>query len=137
VPRAARTIACCRRIPIAPNTISTGRMPALKRCGLIPRCSPPSASHRKDIATRTRRKWGLLSRGERMLASPYPLIYGRRRRESLRYQPFAAPDVCRFHTICCTKSSLPTDLRFRPVNLFDCARLQSFCGCQGRKGFVR
>ena len=28
-------------------------------------------------------------------------------------------------------------LSFRPLNLFDCATAQSFCGLQGRKGFVR
>src|SRR5438093_12481661 len=53
------------------------------------------------------------------------------------YAPFVIAFLCRFQTICCTKSPLTTDLRFQPVNLFDCATVESFCGLQGRKGFVR
>ena len=53
------------------------------------------------------------------------------------YAPFVAAVLYRIQTICCSKSSLTTDLRFRPVNLFDCATMESFCGLQGRKGFVR
>ena len=57
--------------------------------------------------------------------------------QSLPLQPLMAPgtaliygsklpDLSRFHTNCCIKSSVGADLRFRQMNLFDCASLQSF-----------
>jgi hypothetical protein len=46
----------------------------------------------------------------------------------------APPVLSRFQTTCCIKSSLASDLRFRQMNLFDCATLQSFSSSQGRKG---
>src|SRR6185312_7714295 len=57
----------------------------------------------------------------------YPLIYGHSN---------SIHDVCvlrhyRFQAICCTKSPLTTDLRLFPVNLFDCATVESLCGLQG------
>jgi hypothetical protein len=47
------------------------------------------------------------------------------------YAPFVVAFLCRFQTICCSKSSLTTDLRFQPVNLFDCATVESFCARAG------
>lgn len=50
-----------------------------------------------------------------LMAPPTALIY----RAKL-------PDLSRFQTNCCIKSSVGADLQFRQMNLFDCASLQSF-----------
>jgi hypothetical protein len=41
------------------------------------------------------------------------------------------PDLSRVQTNCCIKSSVGADLRFRQMNLFDCASLQSFSARAG------
>jgi len=57
--------------------------------------------------------------------------------QSLPLQPLMAPrtalihgsklpDLSRFQTNCCIKSSVGADLQFRQMNLFDCASLRSF-----------
>jgi hypothetical protein len=50
--------------------------------------------------------------------------------QSLPLQPLIRwsklPALSRFQTTCCIKSSVGADLRFRQMNLFDCASLQSF-----------
>ena len=136
VPRTIRTIVFGRRIPIAPITIFSGRLPTLKRYGLTPRCDPPP-HHVVKISQPEHGGNGVRSRvvNEWLLCVPVDLR-GAAPRFTV-YAPFVAFVLCRFQTICCTKSSPTTDLRFQPVNLFDCATVESFCGLQGRKGFVR
>src|SRR4029079_11046594 len=64
VPRAARTIAFGRRIPIVPNYHFQRPTAYVEALRPYPTMRPTSASRREDIATGTRRKWGLLPRGE-------------------------------------------------------------------------
>ena len=135
-PRAARTIVFGRRIPIAPITIFSGRLPTLKRCGLTPRCDPPP-HHVVKISQPEHGGNGVCSR---VVNEWLPCVSVDLRGAAPRftvYAPFVEAFLCRFQTICCSKSSLTTDLRFGPVNLFDCATMESFCGLRGRKGFVR
>ena len=122
--------------PSSPITIFSGRLPTLKRCGLTPRCGPPP-HHVVKISQPEHGGNGVRSRvvNEWLLCASVDLRA--LRFEFTVYAPFVASVLCRLQTICCTKSSLTTDLRFLPVNLFDCATVESFCGLQGRKGFVR
>ncbi|MFB9262518.1 hypothetical protein ACFFWD_04930 [Bradyrhizobium erythrophlei] len=99
---------------------------------------PTSAPEGDDIATGTRRKWGEPRHGGAVVnqwLSLDPLIYG----------PLAAgdrrplPDVSRYQTNCCSKSSVECHLQFQQLNLFDCARLQSFslaCGAQRKFAMI-
>ena len=136
VPRAARTIAFGRRIPIAPITIFSGRLPTLKRCGHSPRCGP-HPHHDVKISQPEHGGNGVRSRVVNEWLICISVDLRAQRLDSLCMRPSSHPSLCRIQTICCTKSSLTTDLRFQPVNLFDCATVESFCGLQGRKGFVR
>jgi len=130
VPRAASPIVFGRRIPITPITIFSGRLPTLKRRGLTPQCGPPSASRGEDIATGTRRKW-VCSR----VVNEWLICISVDSRDctiDIRQKaPCPQHGLRRIQAICCTKSSPTTDLRFQPVNLFDCATRESFCARAG------
>jgi hypothetical protein len=59
----------------------------------------------------------------------YPSIYGK----SCWFRPCPVPLSDNLLQQIITRRGLSP----KPLNLFDCATAQSFCGCQGRKGFVR
>jgi hypothetical protein len=121
--RAARKTGSDRRIPIAPNYHSTrAACPWIKGCEQPPTpMRPTSASDSDDNATRTRRKWGERLRGESMVAC-FPVEMWSN--EHLAVPP---PDSVLRQNLTPSRSQFPA------LNLFDCARLQSFGRSRGGK----
>ena len=120
VPRAAATMMFSRRNPHRPNYHLYPPTAYVRRYGRNPRCGPPPHLRGEDIATGTRRKWGLLLHGESNVVRAGRRSAGRAR----RFPAICALRRTRLHglpkSVAANHHSRPICI-FQPVNLFDCA----------------
>jgi len=122
---AARKTGSDRRIPIRPKLpFHPAACPNSGRVQPTTPDAPTSASDDDDNATRTRRKWGELLRGESMVAWPPVEL-----RVTFQHSLVPLPDIVLRQYLSRPRSPRAT------WNLFDCARPQSFSPKRGGKEY--
>lgn len=112
--------------PSSPITIFTGRLPTSKHSGPTPTMRP----HPHRVVKISQPEHG--GNGERrcIVSDPPRMVNKWLPRVPVELRDFA-PSI---HAVCVNllqQIITVSRLRFRPLNLFDCARLSSFCGLRG------